>query len=78
MVEIWRREEHKAKSKKVEWELVEAKIPLRLGKPLPLIHFVFHGVRHLRANVEWIVDARGDMFGFHRPAKVREYVVHWL
>jgi hypothetical protein len=31
---------------KVEWQLVETKTPLRLGKPLPLIPFVFHGPRH--------------------------------
>jgi hypothetical protein len=30
----------------VEWELIETRTPLRLGKPLPLIPFVFHGPRH--------------------------------
>ena len=32
--------------KKPEWQLVETRVPLRLGKPLPLIPFVFHGPRH--------------------------------
>jgi len=29
-----------------EWTLVDTVTPLRLGKPLPLIPFVFHGPRH--------------------------------
>jgi hypothetical protein len=37
---------------KTEWQLVETKIPLRLGKPLPLIPFVFHGPRHSRPDVD--------------------------
>jgi hypothetical protein len=58
-VEIWqpkalpgghlRRQQRGAK---VEWELVDLKIPLRLGKPLPLIPFVFHGPRHSRPEVD--------------------------
>jgi len=36
---------------KVEWELVETRVPLRLGKPLPRIPFVFHGVRHSRPDI---------------------------
>lgn len=31
---------------KKEWKLVDTVTPLRLGKPLPLIPFVFHGPRH--------------------------------
>ena len=31
---------------KVEWVLVESRVSLRLGKPLPLIPFVFHGAFH--------------------------------
>jgi len=47
IVEIWRAKSHKAnRTRKTEWELVETRIPLRLGKPLPLIPFVFHGPRH--------------------------------
>ena len=37
---------------KVEWELVETRMPLRLGKPLPLIPFVFHGPRHSLPDVD--------------------------
>jgi len=51
-VEIWRPKEKKRKTDKVEWELFETKIPLRLGKPLPLIPFVFHGPRHSRPDVD--------------------------
>ena len=51
-VEIWRPQENKRKTAKVEWELFETKIPLRLGKPLPLIPFVFHGPRHSRPDVD--------------------------
>jgi hypothetical protein len=51
-VEVWQRREGKAfagghrKRTKPEWVKVETRIPLRLGKPLPLIPFVFHGPRH--------------------------------
>jgi hypothetical protein len=51
-VEIWRPKENKKKTNKIEWELFETKIPLRLGKPLPLIPFVFHGPRHSRPDVD--------------------------
>ncbi len=45
-VEIWQRREEKSKRGKPEWMKVETRIPLRLGKPLPLIPFVFHGPCH--------------------------------
>jgi hypothetical protein len=51
-VEIWQQAEKKAlagghrKRGKAEWVKVETRVPLRLGKPLPLIPFVFHGPRH--------------------------------
>lgn len=45
-VEIWQQGEKKSKRGKAEWTKVETRIPLRLGKPLPLIPFVFHGPRH--------------------------------
>jgi Domain of unknown function (DUF4055) len=51
-VEIWRPKENKRKTDKVEWELFETRVPLRLGKPLPLIPFVFHGPRHSRPDVD--------------------------
>jgi hypothetical protein len=47
-VEIWRPKKVEGRSLRAEggkreWELVETRVPLRLGKPLPLIPFVFHG-----------------------------------
>jgi len=45
-VEVWQRRDGKTKRTKPEWVKVETRIPLRLGKPLPLIPFVFHGPRH--------------------------------
>jgi len=53
VVEIW--EQQKAannRRKKSEWKLVESRIPLRLGKPLPLIPFVFHGPRNALPDVD--------------------------
>jgi hypothetical protein len=35
-----------------EWKLVDTVTPLRLGKPLPLIPFVFHGPRHSLPDVD--------------------------
>src|SRR5439155_11804263 len=52
VVEIWQRPEKKARKEKDDWKLVETRIPFRLGKPLPLIPFVFHGARHSRPSVE--------------------------
>ncbi|MHB8524449.1 MAG: DUF4055 domain-containing protein, partial [Limisphaerales bacterium] len=37
---------------RVEWQLVETRTPLRLGRPLPLLPFVFHGPRHARPDVD--------------------------
>ena len=37
-----------------EWKLVDTITPLRLGKPLPLIPFVFHGPRHSLPDVDKI------------------------
>lgn len=56
-VEIWQREEKPAsrgnrRLEKKDWKLVETRVPLRLGKPLPLIPFVFHGPRHSQPAVE--------------------------
>jgi hypothetical protein len=57
VVEIWQREEKafargQRRKDKEEWKLVETRIPLRLGKPLPLLPFVFHGPRHAQSTVE--------------------------
>ena len=56
-MEIGQREEKafargQRKRDKQEWKLVETRIPLRLGKPLPLIPFVFHGPNHAQPAVE--------------------------
>ena len=46
-IEIWQRAVRSAnKRRKPEWTEIETRTPLRLGKPLPLIPFVFHGPRH--------------------------------
>jgi hypothetical protein len=52
VVEIWQRPEKKARNEKNDWKLVETRIPLRLGKPLPFLPFVFHGARHSQPAVE--------------------------
>ena len=51
-VEIWQQKPAKTKRGKMEWVLVETRIPLRLGKPLPLIPFVFHGPRNSLPDVD--------------------------
>jgi hypothetical protein len=52
VVEVWRPKQERNHRRKVEWVLVESRTPLRLGKPLPLIPFVFHGPRHSLPGVE--------------------------
>jgi hypothetical protein len=37
---------------KKKWKLVDTITPLRLGKPLPLIPFVFHGPRHSLPEID--------------------------
>jgi hypothetical protein len=37
---------------KKKWKLVDTVTPLRLGKPLPLIPFVFHGPRHSLPEID--------------------------
>jgi hypothetical protein len=44
---------------KREWVLAETRVPLRRGKPLPLLPFVFHGPRHSRPDVDKL--PLGDM-----------------
>ena len=39
---------------KKKWKLIDTLTPLRLGKPLPLIPFVFHGPRHSLPDVDKI------------------------
>jgi len=45
-VEIWQEQRSEKNRRKTEWVVVETRVPLRLGKELPLIPFVFHGPRH--------------------------------
>ena len=52
VVEIWQRGQAKVKRGKAQWNLVDVRVPLRLGKPLPLIPFVFHGPRHSLPDVD--------------------------
>jgi len=52
VVEIWQREERKSRKEKNDWKLVETRIPLRLGKPLPLLPFIFHGPNHSQPAVD--------------------------
>jgi hypothetical protein len=51
-VDIWQPKANQKQAVKTEWQLVETRTPLRLGKPLPLIPFVFHGPRHSRSDVD--------------------------
>jgi hypothetical protein len=53
-VEIWQPEakSDRKKSDKVKWKLVETRTPLRLGKPLPALPFVFHGPQHSQPDVD--------------------------
>ena len=52
VVEIYRRQAKKGRQSKTEWSLFETRTPLRRGKPLPLLPFVFHGPRHSRPPVD--------------------------
>jgi hypothetical protein len=51
-VELWQHQPTKSKRTKTEWAVVDSRTPLRLGKPLPLIPFVFHGPKHSRPKVD--------------------------
>ena len=44
---------------------METRIPLRLGKPLPLIPFVFHGASHSPADVDRL--PLGDVIADNEP-----------
>ena len=49
VVEIW---EQVAEDSETVWVMVDQRVPLRLGKPLPLIPFVFHGPRNSLPDVD--------------------------
>ena len=55
-VEIWQLlpedNRGKARRSRKKWIKVASRTPLRLGKPLPLIPFVFHGPRHSQPAVD--------------------------
>ena len=46
VVEVWRPGKNPR-----EWVLADTRVPMRLGRPLPLLPFVFHGPDHARAAV---------------------------
>lgn len=47
VVEVWQpRREWNWRGQRVKWELVESRVPVRHGRPLPGIPFVFHGPQH--------------------------------
>ena len=50
-VELWQLRPSQARKKEKEWQLVSTMTPLRLGKPLTWIPFIFHGPAHSRADV---------------------------
>lgn len=50
-VEIWQLRPGKTRKKEKEWQLIRTATPLRLGKPLSAIPFIFHGPAHSRPAV---------------------------
>jgi hypothetical protein len=57
VVELWREDNEQPSAKrprrgKRKWVLAESRTPLRLGKPLPQIPFVFHGAQHALPQIE--------------------------
>ena len=55
VVEIWRPElaaSRRGRNEKAKWTLAETRVPLRLGRPLPQLPFVFHGPRHSQPDVD--------------------------
>ena len=53
-VDLWQERAAEGEKGKKGWVVVESRVPLRLGKPLPLIPFVFHGAFHSRPEVGWM------------------------
>jgi hypothetical protein len=50
-VELWQLAPGKGRKKEQEWHLVSTATPVRLGKPLAAIPFIFHGPAHSRPEV---------------------------
>ena len=51
VVEIWQLRPGRTRQKEKEWQLIRTATPLRLGKPLSAIPFIFHGPAHSRPAV---------------------------
>ena len=51
ITELWRKGVEKGTGDKENWAVVDRRVPLRRGKPLSLIPFVFHGCRDSQASV---------------------------
>ena len=52
-VEVWRpKQKRDRRDNEQNGRMVETRMPLRLGKPLPLIPFVFHGASHSLPDVD--------------------------
>ncbi|MEI7733547.1 MAG: DUF4055 domain-containing protein [Verrucomicrobiota bacterium] len=80
VVDIWRpKKDAKGKGGKSEWELVETRVPLRLGKPLPLIPFVFHGPENSRPAVARIPldDIIPENLGHYRMDADYKHGLHY-
>lgn len=52
LVEIWQQVDEGRRSRRENWKLMETHVPLRLGKPVPFLPFVFHGPRHSQPAVD--------------------------
>ena len=52
VVELWVEQQTGNGRRKKDWKLADSRIPLRLGKPLPMIPFVFHGPRNALPDVD--------------------------
>ncbi len=50
-VDLWQLAAGKGRKKEQEWRIVRSVTPLRLGKPLASIPFIFHGPSHSRPEV---------------------------
>jgi Domain of unknown function (DUF4055) len=73
-VEIWQLRSGKTRRKEKEWQLIRTLTPLRLGKPLSSIPFIFHGPGHSRPDVakspiEDLVSANLDHYRLNTDYK---------
>ena len=75
IVEIWQRRQATTKRSKAEWIVVETRTPLRLGKPLPLIPFVFHGPRHSLPDVDKVRFRAGFQLGGRMKGRDKQHFV---